>query len=108
VPDLTPDERLEFTADSDVSVPRWSVGTAEVRGGTLMMAIQAVDTELQQLEASLKAAGDDADPDLQELCLSYWKTAEELRRAYLQVKETVINLPPYEQLVTPRGPGEQG
>jgi predicted dehydrogenase len=107
-PDLTAEERAEFTADSDVSAPSWNVGTAEVRGGTLMMAIQAVDRELRELEESIEAAGDDADPDLVELSLSYEKTAEELRRAYLHVQETLSNLPPYERLVTPRGSGEQG
>jgi hypothetical protein len=91
-----------------VSVPNRDVGTAEVHGGTLMMAIQAVDTELRQLEESIEAAGEDAEPDLVELMLSYSKTAEELRRAYLHVRETVINLPPHEKLVTPRGPRKRG
>jgi hypothetical protein len=106
-PDLTEDERVEFTADFNVSVPNRDVGTAEVRGGTLMMAIQAVDTELRQLEEAIEAAGDDAEPGLMELMLSYSKTEQELRRAYLHVRETVINLPPYEKLVTPRGPRQQ-
>ncbi len=71
----------------------------EVSGLTLMMAIQAVEAELHRLEAELTAAGEDADPDLQEFTLSYWKAARELKEAYLQAFAEASNLPPYEQLV---------
>ncbi|MFP2905651.1 hypothetical protein ACLESD_11455 [Pyxidicoccus sp. 3LFB2] len=82
----------------------------EVSGRTLMMAIQAVEAERHRLEAEVTAAGEDADPDLQLLCLSYSKAAWELEDAYREALETVINLPPYEQLVArfslpPKDPG---
>lgn len=71
----------------------------EVSGRTLVMAIQAVDAELRRLEEELERAGEDADPDLQELALSYSLAAEDLKQAYLQALNSASNLPPYEQLV---------
>lgn len=82
----------------------------EVSGRTLMMAIQAVDAELQRLDAEITAAGEDADPELQLLSLSYSKAAWELEDAYREALKTVSNLPPYEKLVArtdgpPKDPG---
>lgn len=73
----------------------------EVSGRALMMAIQAVDAQIERLEAEVTEAGDDADPDLQLLCLSYWKAAWELEDAYREALETASNLTPYEDLVAP-------
>ncbi|MCP3145017.1 hypothetical protein [Pyxidicoccus xibeiensis] len=71
----------------------------EVSGRALMMAIQAVEAQIERLEAEITEAGDDADPDLQLLNLSYWKAAWELEDAYREALEKVSNLPPYEDLV---------
>jgi hypothetical protein len=73
----------------------------EVSGRALMMAIQAVEAQIEQLEAEITEAGDDADPDLQLLSLSYWKAACELEDAYREALERTSNLTPYEDLVAP-------
>ncbi|WP_164001634.1 hypothetical protein [Pyxidicoccus caerfyrddinensis] len=77
----------------------------EVSGRTLVMAVQAVDAELRRLEEELERAGDDADPDLQELTLCYSLAADDLQEAYLQALQSASNLPPYERLVA-RGSGK--
>jgi hypothetical protein len=69
----------------------------DVSGRTLMMAIQAVDAEMQRLRADI--AGDDDDPDLHDLLLSYGKAAAELKDAYLDALKRSSNLPGYETLV---------
>lgn len=73
----------------------------EVSGRALMMAIQAVEAQIERLEAEITEAGDDADPDLQLLSLGYSKAAWELEDAYREALKTVSNLPPYEDLVAP-------
>jgi hypothetical protein len=71
----------------------------EVSARTLVMAVQAVDAELRRLEEELERAGEDADPDLQLLTLSYSLAADDLKEAYLQALKSASNLPPYERLV---------
>lgn len=65
---------------------------------TLTMAIQAMAGTLRRLGAELDSAGDDADPDLQELHLCYELAAADLEEAYRPLCERFINLAPYEQL----------
>ncbi|QSQ18864.1 hypothetical protein JY651_26260 [Pyxidicoccus parkwayensis] len=66
----------------------------------LTMAIRAVDAELCRLDAELDSAGDDADPDTQEIHLCYDLAASDLEDAYRPLCERFSNLVPYEQLVT--------
>ena len=73
----------------------------EVRGPTLMMAIQAVDAKLQGLAARLDAADPDADDvtDLEDELLRYEKAASELKVAYEAAVRMASNLPSYDKLV---------
>ncbi len=73
----------------------------EVRGPTLMMAIQAVDDKVQGLVARLDAADPDADDvtDLEDELLRYEKAASELKVAYEAAVKMASNLPAYDKLV---------
>lgn len=73
----------------------------EVNGRTLMMAIQAVEIELLRLDIEITAAGEDADPDSEELALCYSNAAHDLERAYREACAEFSNLTPYEELVAP-------
>jgi len=61
------------------------------------MAIQAVAAELRSLRRD--ARNDDTDPDLAELIDDYERAAAKLEDAYDEAAKTVLNLPPYEELV---------
>jgi hypothetical protein len=76
----------------------------EVNGRTLMLAIQAVDSKVRALQASIDAAGDDEDAlaDAEEMLLSYEGAAQELRAAYEIACLAASNLPPYSSLVSSR------
>ncbi|MFL6699132.1 MAG: hypothetical protein ACJ8GJ_18340 [Vitreoscilla sp.] len=73
----------------------------EVRGPTLMMAIQAVDDKVQGLVARLDAADPDAEDvtDLEDELLRYEKAASELKVAYEAAVKMASNLPAYDTLV---------
>lgn len=70
---------------------------ANVTGGTLMMAIQAVDDAIADLASA--ATDPDASPDDVEMLYCYDRAARELRAAYEIERLSVNNLPPYGQLV---------
>jgi hypothetical protein len=73
----------------------------EVRGPTLMKAIQAVDAKVQSLVATLDAADPDVDDvtDLEDELLGYEKAASELKVAYEAALKMASNLPAYDRLV---------
>ena len=76
----------------------------DVSGNTLLMAVQAVDDAIQALRARLQEADEDDDPrDDEELLHSYRKAADELRRAYELARLSSSNLPPYDEVLPPRG-----
>jgi hypothetical protein len=71
-----------------------------VSGRTLMMAIQAVEAERERLRAEVAATADEMkQADLEELEVTYFKAATELRDAYIEECRTSLNLPRYEDLV---------
>jgi len=76
---------------------------ANVSGGTLMMAIQAVDDAIRALSGAATDP-DAAGPDDVEMLYCYDRAARELRAAYEIERLSSNNLPPYEQLV--RGGGQ--
>lgn len=71
---------------------------ADVSGNTLLMAVQAVNDAIVQLDASIRDGSGDplADTDM---LMSYTRAAEELRAAYEVARLTSTNLPPYDELV---------
>ncbi len=71
---------------------------ADVSGNTLLMAVQAVNDAIAQLDASIRDGSGDplADTDM---LMSYTRAAEELRAAYEVARLTSTNLPPYDELV---------
>ncbi|NDR57096.1 hypothetical protein [Aliiruegeria sabulilitoris] len=75
---------------------------AEVGGWALVMAIQAVQSEiirLRRLEEDAVVSGDEL------LLVDFERAAEELEAAYAEAVRLQPNLPPYPQLVNRRGPG---
>lgn len=74
----------------------------EINGITLMMAIQAVESKMNDIERCLQ---DDACPngaELESLLLSYDKAATALRIGYEAALKGSSNLPPYEELIGQR------
>ena len=72
-----------------------------VSGNTLVVAIQAVEARLVDLQKTLEthALPEGERGDLEELSLSYDNAAAELKRAYGEARAQASNLPPYEDLV---------
>ncbi|MCK9605748.1 MAG: hypothetical protein M0R33_04770 [Methylomonas sp.] len=71
----------------------------EVSGKTLVMAIQAVDAEIQRLRAlpdEVLVPGDEI------LLVDFETAAEDLEEAYTEAARICSNLPPYSQLVRRR------
>lgn len=64
---------------------------------TLLVAIQAVASEIRSLRAAL--ADGDAEPEEYQLLEDRIHAAEDLERAYDDAARTVLNLPPYDELV---------
>lgn len=64
---------------------------------TLVVAIQAVASEIRGLQAAL--AEGEAEPEEYQLLEDWQRAAEDLERAYDEAAKTVLNLPPYEELV---------
>ena len=73
----------------------------EVRGPTLMMAIQAVDEKIRALTTRLDAADPDTQDvtDLEDALPSWEKAADELKVAYEAAVKMSSNLPAYDKLV---------
>jgi hypothetical protein len=73
----------------------------EVRGPTLMVAIQAVDDKIQALVARLDAADPDTEDvtDLEDDLLSCEKATSELKTAYEQAVKMASNHPACDKLV---------
>lgn len=78
---------------------------ADLSGLTLMMAIQAVNLQMNALEAQIaqRQDSDEDDSHLEDALLAYSKAANELRTAYESTRAHVHNLPPYERLVSVGG-----
>ncbi len=70
-----------------------------VNGNTLVLAIQAVDFKMADLEQTIDSLPPDEGSDLEALLLSYTNAAEVLKRAYHEALAESCNLPPYEKLV---------
>ncbi|NJD08690.1 MAG: hypothetical protein FIA97_19685 [Methylococcaceae bacterium] len=70
-----------------------------LNGKTLVLAIQAIDFKMADLEKKLDAEPPDRGADLEELLLGYSNAAEAFKRAYQEALTEVDHLPPYESLV---------
>lgn len=70
-----------------------------VSENALVVAIQAIDSLRRRYKAEVDADGEDADPDLQEILLSYENTAMELKRAYREAERGSAHLPAYDDLI---------
>lgn len=64
---------------------------------TLIISIQAVASEIRNLRAAL--AEGDAEPEEYQLLEDWQRAADDLERAYDEAARTVLNLPPYDELV---------
>jgi hypothetical protein len=71
-------------------------GKVKISAQSLVMIIQAVDSEVQRLKA---IPDEETVPEDGLFLEDYIKVAEELEEAYQEASKMVINLPPYEQLV---------
>ena len=69
----------------------------EISNQTLVIAIQAVATDIRTLREAL--AGGEAGPEEYQLLEDWMEAAADLERAYEVAARTVINLPPYDELV---------
>lgn len=65
---------------------------------TLICAIQAVAAEIRSLRAAL--AEGDAMPEDYQLIEDWQRAADDLERAYDAAARTLLNLPPYDELVS--------
>ena len=69
----------------------------EISNRTLVVAIRAVAAEIRALREEL--AGGDAQAEDYQLLEDRLRAAEELEQAYDVAAKTVINLPPYDELI---------
>jgi hypothetical protein len=69
----------------------------EITTQTLVMAIQAVAAEMRSLREDL--ASEDVDPELEQLYEDFERAADDLEAAYDKEAKSVLNLPPYNELV---------
>lgn len=69
----------------------------EISNQTLVIAIQAVATDIRTLREAL--ASGEAEPEEYQLLEDWMEAAADLERAYEVAAQTVINLPPYDELV---------
>lgn len=69
----------------------------EISTQTLVVAIQAVASEIRALREA--AASGEAEPEEYLLLEDRIRAAEDLERAYDVAAKTVINLPPYDELI---------
>jgi hypothetical protein len=68
----------------------------EIRGKTLVMVIQAVESEIRRLRA---LPDDQTVPDDEERLVSFENVAEELEDLYEEARATETSLPAYARLV---------
>ena len=69
----------------------------EISNQTLVIAIQAVASEVRALREAV--ANGEGEPEEYQLLEDRVQAAEDLERAYKIAAQTVINLPPYGELV---------
>jgi multidrug resistance efflux pump len=69
----------------------------EIGNHTLLIAISAVAAEIRAMRAAL--ADGEAEAEEYQALEDYERAAEDLERAYEITARTVINLPPYDELV---------
>jgi DNA repair ATPase RecN len=69
----------------------------EISNQTLIIAIQAVAAEIRALREALSSG--EAEPEEYQLLEDRLHAAEDLERAYEIEARTVINLPPYDELI---------
>ncbi|GLQ92378.1 hypothetical protein [Dyella acidisoli] len=69
----------------------------EISNQTLIIAIQAVAAEIRALREAM--ASGEAEPEEYQLLEDRIQAAEDLEHAYEIAARTVINLPPYDELV---------
>jgi hypothetical protein len=72
-------------------------GMAILDPSALAMAIQAVDQVIGELQELMDEGGSTVDEQV--LLEDFRNSADEMKRAYLEVTKIVINLSPYEDLV---------
>lgn len=65
----------------------------------LVLAIQAIDCEIADLERTLDSAPPAAESELESLLVAYRHTAKRLERAYHEAEGDDGTLPPYNKLV---------
>jgi len=66
---------------------------------TLMVAIQAIGAETRRLDVQIADTAAPEKADLQDVWLTYWKAAEELKRIYAEERARGAELPPYDSLM---------
>lgn len=71
----------------------------EVSGRTLVVAIQAVQREIETLGAYIDSGEEEGLAETQELLVSVEQAARELKTAYEHALKMSSNLPAYERLV---------
>ena len=69
----------------------------EIKSRTMLIAIQAVAAQIRAMREEL--ADGDAEPEDYALLEQNIEAAEDLERAYDIEAKTVLNLPPYDELV---------
>lgn len=69
----------------------------EIKSRTMLIAIQAVAAQIRTMREEL--ADGDAEPEDYVLLEQNIEAAEDLERAYDVEAKTVLNLPPYDELV---------
>lgn len=71
----------------------------DISAHDLVLAIQAVDCEIADLERTLDNSPPQDDSELESLLVSYKHTAKRLERAYRDAEGEDHSLPPYDKLV---------
>ncbi len=69
----------------------------EIKSRTMLIAIQAVAAQIRAMREEL--ADGDAEPEDYVLLEQNIEAAEDLERAYDTEAKTVLNLPPYDELI---------
>lgn len=70
----------------------------EISTEALIISIQAVAAEIRALREAIQSG--DAEPEEYELLEERQRAAENLEAAYNKLAVNVLNLPPYEQLIS--------
>ena len=69
----------------------------QISANTLVVSIQAVDTQVRQLRKAVER--DDAEAEKMQLLEQWEDAARDLESAYDIEARNVLNLPPYDELV---------